>query len=211
MTARMCHWVIGMMFNKSAGCVSSLKASALQTCVFHRPLAFPHPSLHIYSIQVLRLECLTQDSPRGQVRGPRYLLAPWIPHSRSCLWWKPERRDPPERWLHPSCPKEQMGSWCLFRVLLELQVRHNHNRTCSTQHCFAQLMFLFYFIASPQKPTDILQTRTHVSSGKCSFLNVLHYSRAHEEWMKLFLFDQQMWACLSDPLLWNVSWLQVRL
>lgn len=122
MTARMCHWVIGMMFNKSAGCVSSLKASALQTCVFHRPLAFSQPSLHIYSIQVLRLECLTQDSPRGQVKGPRYLLAPWIPHSRSCLWWKPERRDPPERWLHPSCPKEQMGSWWLFRVLLELQV-----------------------------------------------------------------------------------------
>lgn len=93
--------------------------------------------------------------------------AHWTPLSLSCLCWKPERRGPPVRWLHPSCPKEPMGWWCLSKGLLELQVRHTHGCTC--QHHFMWLMFRFYFIASPQKPTDTFNARIPTSSGRRSF------------------------------------------
>lgn len=75
MTARMCHWVIGMMFNKSAGCVSSLKASALQTCFSPTFSLFPTLTPYLfYSGAPVRVFDTRQ--PRGSSKGPKVFAGP---------------------------------------------------------------------------------------------------------------------------------------
>lgn len=134
----------------------------------------------------------TQDFLRVQLRPFQCRWVPLIPPSRSCLCWRPERRDPPAGWSRPSCPRGRTAAWSPFRVSLELRVRPTDTYLISplSHHCLSCLIFLFYFTASPNsKFTDTPKSSTPLTSGKysCSFILLCH-SRVCQQRIKLTVF-----------------------